>query len=119
FSVTIKRGLIPLYSISSSYMVNTQTGYIKIDRFSATTYREFMKSLEPLLQQGMTQLILDLKQNPGGYLDAATAVADELIGKRRLLVYTQGRMMPKDEIYAEKAGKFEKGKLIVLIDEGS
>lgn len=119
FSVTIKRGLVPLYSINSSYMVDAKTGYIKIDRFSATTYREFMKSLDALLKQGMTQLILDLKQNPGGYLDAATSIADEFIGHKRLLVYTQGRMLPKENVYADKHGEFEKGKLVVLIDEGS
>lgn len=117
--VRVKRGVIPLFSVEASYMIDTETGYIRINRFSATTYREFMKALNTLLGQGMKQLILDLRQNPGGYLDAATAIADELIGGNKLIVYTQGRTSNKEEYMSGQKGKFEKGRLAVLVDEGS
>lgn len=117
--LTVKRGVIPLYSVDAAYMIDTTTGYIRINRFSATTYREFSNALDNLLARGMKQMILDLRQNPGGYLDAATAIADELIGGNKLLVYTQGRASEKEEYLAEQKGRFEKGKLAVLVDEGS
>ncbi|WP_118975470.1 S41 family peptidase [Taibaiella koreensis] len=115
----VKRGVIPIFSVDASYMIDMVTGYIRINRFSATTYREFMKALNALLGQGMKQLVLDLRQNPGGYLDAATAIADELIGDNKLLVYTQGRASDKEKYMAGQKGKFEKGRLAVLVDEGS
>lgn len=117
--INVKRGIIPIYSVEAAYMVDAETGYIRINRFSATTYREFMNALNALLDQGMKQMVLDLRQNPGGYLDAATAIADELLGGDKLLVYTEGRTSEKEEYLAEKKGKFEKGKLVVLVDEGS
>ncbi len=117
--VQVKRGVIPIFSVEATYMIDAETGYIRINRFSATTYREFMKALNNLLGQGMKQLVLDLRQNPGGYLDAATAIADELIGGHKLLVYTQGRTSDKEEYMSGQKGKFEKGRLAVLVDEGS
>lgn len=117
--LAIKRGVIPLYSIDAAYMIDGEIGYIRINRFSATTYREFMKALKSLKAKGMSELVLDLRQNPGGYLDAATAIADELIDGNRLLVYTQGRVMPKEEYKAGQPGAFERGKLVVLVDEAS
>jgi len=117
--VDVKRGVIPIFSIDAAYMMDAQTGYIRINRFSATTYREFMKALNTLLAAGMKQMVLDLRQNPGGYLDAATAIADELIGGDKLLVYTQGRASEKEEYMSGQKGKFENGKLVVLVDEGS
>lgn len=117
--VNVKRGIIPLYSVDASYMIDKETGYIRINRFSATTYREFMNALKKLLKNGMKEMILDLRQNPGGYLDAATAIADELIGGNHLLVYTQGRASNKEEYMSGQKGKFEEGKLVVLVDEGS
>lgn len=117
--IQVKRGVIPLFSIDAAYMMDAQTGYIRINRFSATTYREFMKALNVLLAQGMKQMMLDLRQNPGGYLDAATAIADELIGGDKLLVYTQGRASDKEEYMSGQKGRFEQGKLVVLVDEGS
>ncbi len=117
--VDVKRGVIPIFSIDAAYMIDAETGYIRINRFSATTYREFMKALNTLLAAGMKQMILDLRQNPGGYLDAATAIADELIGGDKLLVYTQGRASEKEEYMSGQKGRFEQGKLVVLVDEGS
>jgi carboxyl-terminal processing protease len=115
----VKRGVIPIFSLDAAYMMNPTTGYIKINRFSATTYREFMKALNALKKAGMKKLMLDLRDNPGGYLDAATAIADEFIGGDKLLVYTQGRTSEKEEYRSGQSGKFEKGDLVVLVDEGS
>jgi carboxyl-terminal processing protease len=75
----IKRDKIPLYSIDAGYMIDDLTGYIKINRFSATTFKEFRKKLKDLKDKGMRKLVIDLRQNPGGYLNAATEIADELL----------------------------------------
>lgn len=115
----VERGTIPLHSIDAAYLLAPEVGYIRINRFSATTYREFMNALKKLQGKGMKKLVLDLRQNPGGYLDAATAIGDELLGGDRLLVYTEGRASQKEEYRSGSKGKFEKGPLVVLIDEGS
>ena len=117
--ISVKRGIVPLYSITSSYMMDNKTGYLKIERFSATTYREFLKAMEELQSEGMKQLILDLRYNPGGYIDAATSILDEFIDGNKLLVYTKDRTNVPEEILADKYGIFEDGKLIVLINEES
>ncbi len=115
----IKRAKIPLVSVDANYMLDEEVGYIKINRFSAKTYNEFMTALMELEGQGMRRLILDLRQNPGGYLMAAVNIADELLGGSSMIVYTQGRNFKKKEHLARRAGMFERGKLCVLIDEGS
>lgn len=115
----IERDVVPLYSIDASLMLDKETGFIKINRFSATTYDEFMKALKSLQAQGMKQLILDLRDNPGGFLDAATRIADQFLDDQKLIVYTQGRKSPRTEYKANDAGLFEQGKLAVLIDENS
>lgn len=115
----ITRGKIPIYSIDVSYKVDANTGYIKISRFAATTYDEFKTALQSLKKQGVTQLIIDLRGNPGGYLDAATKLADEFLPGKRMIVYTEGKSRPKAEYEATAAGDFETGKVVVLIDEGS
>jgi carboxyl-terminal processing protease len=116
---TITRGKIPIYSIEVAYMVNATTGYIKLSRFAATTYDEFMKAAQDLEAKGMKQMILDLRGNPGGYLDAATSIADEFLAGKKLIVYTQGKARPRTEYNAHTEGTFETGKVVVLIDEGS
>ncbi|HRS08139.1 MAG TPA: S41 family peptidase [Bacteroidia bacterium] len=116
---TIVRGKIPIRSIETSFMANANTGFIKISRFSATTYDEFMEAVEALKKQGMQNLILDLRGNPGGYLDAATMLADEFLPDKKLIVYTEGKARPRKNYYATEKGDFEKGKVFVLIDEGS
>ena len=116
---TIKRDKIPLYSVDAGFMLDKQTGYIKINRFSKTTYQEFYDKLEGLDKQGMKRLVLDLRQNPGGFMDQATAIADEFLDGNKTIVYTEGRTMPKTYDKARTAGLFETGKLAVLIDEGS
>jgi carboxyl-terminal processing protease len=116
---TITRGKIPIYSIEASYMVDDKTGYIKLSRFAATTYKEYLEAFATLKAEGLQSLILDMRGNPGGFLNAATQIADEFLDNKKLIVYTQGRARPKSSYYATEAGGFEKGKLIVLIDEGS
>lgn len=115
--VYVTRGTIPLPSMDAHYMVDSLTGYLKLNKFSETTYREFMKAMEQLQQRGMKSLVLDLRGNGGGLLSQATAIADEFLDGNKLLVYTQGTNIPKQEYKARKEGVFEKGKLVVLIDE--
>jgi carboxyl-terminal processing protease len=115
----IKRDKIPIYSIDASYMAEPTVGYIKLTRFSATTMDEFKKDLEELKQNGMKDLILDLQGNGGGYLNTAISLADEFLSDKKLIVYTQGRAYPKNETFATSAGGFEKGRLVILIDDGS
>ena len=115
----ITRDKIPIYSVSASYMADPTTGYIKISRFAATTIQEFRKSLAELKEQGMENLILDLQGNGGGYLRTAIEIADEFLSDDQLIVFTEGRSFPRNDTYASARGGFEKGKLAVLIDEGS
>lgn len=117
---TITRDRIPTYSVDAAYMVDNKTGYIKINRFSETTYDEFKTALGSLKSQGMTQLLMDLRNNPGGYMDRATSIADEFISGNKLLVYTDGKDNRYDrQTFARISGLFEDGPLVVLIDEGS
>lgn len=116
---TISRGTIPISSVDAALMLNNETGYIKINKFAANTHEEFTTALNKLQVQHMKNLVLDLRGNPGGYLSAATAIADEFLDDNKLIVYTQGRTQRKSEYRAENEGYFEHGKLVVLVDEGS
>ena len=117
---TVTRDRISTYSVDAAYMVNAKTGYLKINRFSETTYDEFKTALTSLKAQGMTQLLMDLRNNPGGYMDRATNIADEFISGNKLIVYTDGKDNRYDrKTFAHIAGQFEEGALVVLIDEGS
>ena len=115
----ITRDVIPTFSVDVSYMPEDTIGYIKVSKFSATTYEEFVIALRPLLDQGMTSLILDLRGNTGGYLQAATNLADEFLKEKELIVYTEGNNRPRNFFYATRKGSFESSSLIVLINEGS
>jgi carboxyl-terminal processing protease len=115
----IKRDKIPLYSLDAAYMLDQEIGYIKINRFSETTYNEFTKALDKLTDAGMKKLILDLRGNPGGYLNAATDIADEFLPRKKLIVYTEGKARKKRYYYATSVGRFETQPLAILIDEGS
>lgn len=117
--VTIKRGIIPLYSIDASYMTAPGIGYIKISKFAATTYTEFMEAVRKLQKQGMEKLVIDLRQNGGGLLDAATRIADELLDGNKLIAYTQGKSYPRQDYKCSRPGIFEKGALTILTDEGT
>lgn len=117
---SITRDKIPLTSIDATYMANPQTGYIKLSRFSATSGNEFRESLETLKKSGMKHLIIDLTGNGGGYLQTAIEIADHVLSDQKLVVYTQGRTSgSRVDYFSTSKGLFEKGKLIVLIDEGS
>lgn len=115
----ITRDQIPIYSVDASFMVDDEIGYIKVSRFAKTTMRELRAGLTKLKAEGMTSLILDLQGNGGGLLMTAIEMADEFLTDNKLLVYTEGRAFPKDETYSHREGMFEKGRLVVLIDEGS
>lgn len=116
---TITRDKIPLYSVDVSYMANDSTGFVKISKFARTTYTEFMEALEDLQGKGMTQLILDLRGNSGGYMDAATNIANQFLPKGTLIVYTEGRTHGRENTIANGSGKFQQGKILVLMDEWS
>ena len=119
-NVSIARSRIPNSSIDAAYLVDPQTGYIKVSRFASGTYDEFKAALVDLRRQGLTRLVLDLRGNPGGYLDRATRLADEFIAGSRKIVYTDGKGDQYDsQTYARVAGEFEEGPLVVLVDEGS
>ncbi|MFK7947351.1 MAG: S41 family peptidase [Saprospiraceae bacterium] len=116
---TITRDVIPLYSVDAAYMLNEATGYIKVNRFSGTTYREFMEKLEAMTNDGLQNLVIDLRGNPGGYLTAATKMLDQLFEERRLLVYTEGRTYARNNYKSTGRQLFPLDKVAVLIDEGS
>lgn len=115
----IIRDKIPIYSVDASYMVDDEIGYVKVNRFSKTTMRELRQALSKLKAAGMQSLVLDLQGNGGGLLNTAIDMADEFLSNEKLIVYTEGRSFPKDETYARRMGMFEKGRLVVLINEGS
>lgn len=116
---TIIRDVIPTYSVDISYLVDDKTGYIKVSKFSATTYEEFLKAMHSLLANGMEQLILDLRGNYGGYLQAAIKMSDEFLEENTLIVYTEGFNRPNNYAYATRKGLFKESPVVVLIDEGS
>jgi len=115
----ITRDKIPIYSVDISYMIDNNTGYIKINNFAVTTYDEFMKSLKDLKSKGMTDLILDLRENSGGVMEAAIKIANQFLREGQMIVYTLGRSQPRNEAKATGKGEFETGNLILLIDEWS
>lgn len=116
---TIVRDKIPIYSVDVSYMMSDEVGYIKISNFALTTHDEFKQGLRELKDQGMKKLILDLRGNSGGVMDAATMIADEFLSDGKLIVFTMGKSTPRQDIKATSKGDFEKGELVVLIDEWS
>ena len=117
FSIT--RGKIPVNSIDAAYMATENTGVIKIGRFAQNTYDEYLEAYQKLKAKGMQHIILDLRGNPGGFLNIATKLCDEFLEDKQLIVYTEGRARPRDEFYASAKGFAEKNKIAILIDEGS
>lgn len=119
-SFTITRDRIPIYSVDIAYLVAPAVGYIKINKFSATTADEFRQAFVKLSSSTpLKGLVLDLRGNPGGYLDAAIRLADEFLPDGKLITYTEGRTQPRRDFNSSSSGLFETGKLVVLIDEGS
>ncbi|MEQ9466203.1 MAG: S41 family peptidase [Ekhidna sp.] len=117
---TIERDVIPQYSVDVSYMVTDNIGYIKVARFANSTYLEFKEALLKLKDQGMTKLVLDLTGNPGGYLNRAVQIADEVLSGRQLIVYTDGKEKRyTEEHFSGETGDFESGSLVIMVDEGS
>jgi len=118
-SYTIVRDKIPIYCIDAAYMLEPGIGYIRLARFSANTTTEFEAALSKLQAQNMKHLVLDLSGNGGGYLEEAINLADEFLEKGQLIVYTEGRSNPRQDFVASERGMLEKGRLAVVIDEGS
>ena len=115
----IVRDKIPIYSLDAAHMVDRQIGYIKVSRFAKTTMDEFRQAILDLQREGMRDLILDLQGNGGGMLRTAIAMSDEFLSGNKLIVYTEGRAFERENTYAQTEGLFEKGRLVVLIDEAS
>ena len=115
----VTRDKIPVKSIDAAYMIRPGIGYIRIGSFGAQTHEEFCQSIMKLTGEGMQSLILDLQENGGGYLHAAVAIANEFLADNELIVYTQGRRVPRNEYRAQGNGLFEKGKVVVLVDSYS
>ncbi|HEV3413282.1 MAG TPA: S41 family peptidase [Puia sp.] len=117
--VTISRGTIPLPSVDVAYMINKETGYIRINRFSETTHAEFAQAVMKLQQQGMQRMILDLRENGGGVLTESIDIADDFLDGDKLIVYTVGVHSPRVDYRCKRDGLFETGKLVLLTDEGT
>lgn len=116
---TIERDEIPLYSVDTYYLIDKDIGYIRVEHFAQNTVKEFEKALEYLLKKGAQKLIIDLRDNPGGILDAAVRIADHFLPDGVPIVYTMGRKYPKKVFKATSRGLFENNPLVILIDEGS
>ena len=119
FNVTINRGKVNIKSVDIAYMLNDSVGYIKLNRFARNSYREFKTSLDALKETGMTDLVLDLRGNGGGFIDIANSIVDEFLEDDKLIVFTKNNKGDINESFATDKGDFEKGGLYVLIDENS
>ena len=119
YTFEIKRDKVPIYSINTYFMVDDTIGYIRLTRFARTSVQEFEKAVKALKKKGMTAMILDLRGNTGGYLDIAHGMANEFLDRGQLVVYTEGRRSPRQNLNANGRGVWRKGRLVVLIDEGS
>jgi carboxyl-terminal processing protease len=117
--ITVTRGEIPMHSVTAAYMLNDDTGYLRIKNFGENTYPELLIGLAQLAQEGFQQLVIDLRGNTGGYLEASVQIANEFLPKNRLIVYTEGRHSPRQDHYSDGRGSYQKMPLVVLIDAGS
>lgn len=119
FTVNVKRDKVNIKSVELSYMMNDSLGYIKLDRFARNTYSEFKSAITLLIKNGMTDLVLDLRGNGGGYIDIANQIIDEFLENKKLMVFTKNNKGTIEKYFATSTGSFEKGGLYVLIDENS
>ena len=117
--VDLKRGKVPLKSVESSYMINDSIGYLKINRFSQTTFNEFESALKKLLSEGMHKMILDLRDNPGGYLHSAKQISNTFLSKGQTIVITKTNTGEQEKSVAKGDGIFQKGHIIILVNEQS
>ncbi|MFT5254150.1 MAG: carboxyl-terminal processing protease, partial [Flavobacteriales bacterium] len=118
-TILIKRDIIPLSSVDAALMLNKTTAYIKINRFAETTFEEFRRAVLQLKKQGATALVVDLRDNGGGYMEEAIAIADELLQDKQLIVFTKNKKGTIQKTFATKNGNFQTGKVFVLINENS
>ncbi len=116
---TIKRGRVAVSSIDAAYMINGETAYIRISKFGANTDEDFVNIVKGLKTKGMKKMVLDLRDNGGGYVTAATGLANQFLPEDKLIVYTEGRHEPRTDYFTTGGGEFEQGKLVVLINENS
>ena len=117
--ISVGRGSIPIYAVDAAYLLDKNTGYIKLNKFSNRAYEEFMESLETLQKSNIIKLVLDLRGNGGGFMNEAVEIADEFLSGDKLVVYTQGTNTDRREYRCRRPGLFEKGGLVVLVDESS
>lgn len=115
----VKRGEVPIKSVDAAYMLEDDLGYIKINRFAESTYKEFKKGLNKLQEEGATRLVLDLRDNPGGFLSIAEQIADEFLEDDKLILFTKNKQGKIEKSFATKKGDFEDGEIYVLINENS
>lgn len=118
-SFVVTRGDIPIKSVSATYMIDDKTGYIRIKSFGETTYAEMLVALAKLGESGFQNLIIDLRDNTGGYLQSAVQMANEFLPKNKLIVYTEGRKSPRQDFRSDGHGSYKQTPLVVLINEGS
>lgn len=119
YNFKVKRSHIPLVSVDAAYMLTDRLGYIKINRFAESTYKEFKTALSKLIDEGATELALDLRDNPGGFLGVAEQIADEFLEDGKLILFTKNKRGNIEEDYATEKGDFENGQVFVLINENS
>ena len=117
--ITVTRGEIPTKSVTASYMLDDESGYIKIRNFGENTYPELLIALAKLSQKGFSNLVIDLRSNTGGYLESAVQIANEFLAKGQLIVYTEGRRYPRQEYRADGRGSYQQIPLVILVDEVS
>ena len=117
--ISLKRGKVPLQSVESHYMIDDSIGYIKINRFSQTTFNEFELAIQNLMDEGMDKMILDLRGNPGGYLHSAKQISNAFLSKNQTIVITKTNMGEEEKSFAKGDGIFQEGGLIILVNEQS
>ena len=118
-TLSVNRARVKVSSIDAAYMLNPETGYVRISKFGADTDSDFVESVRNLKAKGMKKLVLDLRDNGGGYLTAATGLANQILSENKLIVYTQGKHEPRTDYFTTGGGEFEQGKLAILINENS